>query len=188
MTKQLLVILAGAILMVGCAEEKSGDSNVAAGEDNTSTYEENTPKGQASYDDDVSDLNILEIAIGSADHSTLVAAVQAAEIEHVLVNAGPLTIFAPVNSAFDALPEGVVADLLKPENKSQLSFVLINHAAPSTYKDNLLNHGRKIYMASGNYIEVTVEDDKTFIGGAEILATVDASNGVIHVIDKVLVP
>ncbi len=79
------------------------------------------PLGQAFVDDNVSDPNILQVAIGSEPHSTLVAAVQAAQIEHVLVNAGPLTVFAPTNEAFDALPEGTVENLLKPENKGDLA-------------------------------------------------------------------
>ena len=90
--------------------------------------------------------------------------------------------------AFEALPEGTVETLLKPENKETLAFILINHAAPSTYKGRLLKDGRKIYMASGEYIEVKRDGDKVTIGGANILATIDASNGVVHVIDKVLVP
>lgn len=151
-------------------------------------FSKNTPLGQASVIDDESAKNILQLAIATEDLSTLVVAVQAAQIEHILVNAGPLTVFAPVNSAFDALPEGTVATLLKPENKKKLASVLINHAAPGTYKGRLLKDGRKIYMASGEYIEIKKDGDNIFIGGAKILATVDASNGVVHLIDKVLVP
>ena len=149
---------------------------------------DNAPKGQASTLDDVSQKNILQIAIGSADHSTLVAAVQAAQIEDVLSNNGPITVFAPNNAAFGALPAGTVENLVKPENKATLANILKNHAAPGTYKGKLLKNGRKIYMASGNYIEIKVEGDNIFIGDAKIIGTIDASNGVIHVIDKVLVP
>ena len=80
--------------------------------------------------DDESAPNILQIANGSADHTTLVAAIEAAELENVLVNPGPLTVFAPVNAAFDALPEGTLDELLKPENKDQLIAVLTYHVVP----------------------------------------------------------
>jgi len=181
MMRKLLILFTIVLFINAC--DSGGDK---AG--NSSAFEKNTPKGQASVVDDESAKNILQIAAGSADHSTLVVAVQAAEIEHVLVNPGPLTVFAPNNAAFEALPAGTVETLLKPENKQTLYSILINHAAPSTYKGRLLKDGRMIYMASGEYIEVKRDGEKVTIGGANILATIDASNGVIHVIDKVLVP
>ena len=150
------------------------------------------PKGQASVEDDVSERNILQVAMSSEAHSTLVAAVAAAQIEHVLVNAGPLTVFAPVNEAFDALPEGTVENLLKPENKSQLATILTRHAAPGSFDIDALKReaakGRKLYMATGDYLEVVVEGDKIFVGGAEVLSTIPTSNGVIQVVNKVILP
>ncbi|MEQ8879842.1 MAG: fasciclin domain-containing protein, partial [Cyclobacteriaceae bacterium] len=121
-----------------------------------------------------------------------VAAVEAAQIEHVLVNAGPRTVFAPTNEAFDALPEGTVENLLKPENKSQLATILTRHAAPGSFDIDALKReatkGRKIYMATGDYLEVVVEGDKIFVGGAEILSTIPTSNGVIQVVNQVILP
>jgi uncharacterized surface protein with fasciclin (FAS1) repeats len=156
------------------------------------TLANNTPKGQASVVDDESARNILQVAISSKDHSTLVAAVQAAEIEHILVNAGPLTVFAPVNAAFDALPEGTVANLLLPENKATLANILTRHAAPGSFNLAALKKearkGRKIYTATGDYFEVTVDGEDVYIAGAKILGTVQTSNGVINVIDKVILP
>jgi len=150
------------------------------------------PKGQASVEDDVSDKNILQVAIGSEAHSTLVAAVQAAQIEHVLVNAGPLTVFAPVNDAFDALPAGTVENLLKPENKGDLATILTRHAAPGSFNVEGLKRearkGRKIYMATGDYLEVVVEGEDIWVGGAKVLATIQTSNGIINVVDKVILP
>ena len=120
----------------------------------------------------------------------MVAAVQAAEIEHVLVNAGPLTVFAPVNAAFDALPEGVLDDLLKPENKGTLANILTMHTAPGSFDVEKLKKeakkGRNIYTASGDYFEVTVEGEDVFIAGAKVLGVVNASNGFVTVIDKVI--
>ena len=143
--------------------------------------------GQSLVEDD-SDPNILRIALESADHTTLVAAVQAAGIQDVLANNGPLTLFAPTNAAFDALPEGTVENLLRPENKSALVNLLYYHAAPGNYKGDLLTDGRLIYEANGDNVEIRRNGDDITVNGAKILATVVASNGVVHVIDKVLLP
>ena len=157
-------------------ETQSSDTSVEASGSN---------RGQAYVVDDVSAKNILQVALASPDHSTLAAAVQAAGLENVLVNAGPLTVFAPTNAAFDALPEGTVETLLKPENKSVLAAIITSHAAPGVFKGDLLKDGLQIYQASGHHVPVEVRDGKTFVNGAEILATVDATNGVVHVVDQV---
>jgi len=141
--------------------------------------------GQAGVQDDQSKKNILQIALSSADHTTLIAAVQAAELENVLVNAGPLTVFAPTNAAFEELPEGTLETLLKPENKQKLATIVTSHAAPGTFKGDLLKSQQKIYQATGHYVDVEVKGDDVFVHGAKILATVEASNGVVHVVDKV---
>lgn len=152
----------------------------------------NTPLGQASVVDNESAKNILQVAAGSKDHTTLVAAVKAAQIEHVLVNAGPLTVFAPTNAAFDKLPAGTVDDLLKPENKQKLATILTRHAAPGSYNIEALKKeaakGRKIYMATGDYFEVTTEGDDVFVNGTKVLASIQTSNGIINVVDDVLLP
>ncbi|MFC2094363.1 fasciclin domain-containing protein [Bacteroidota bacterium] len=141
--------------------------------------------GQAGVVDDVSSKNILQIAISSPDHTTLVAGVQAAELENILVNPGPLTVFAPTNAGFDKLPEGALDELLQPENKSKLGKIITSHAAPGTFDIKLLKDGSKIYMATGQYLDVEVKDGDTYVNGSKILGTVDASNGVVHVIDDV---
>ncbi len=184
-TKSTIVLLVLGLL-IGCTGNPSTDSRETA---NTAKTH---PKGQASVQDDVSDKNILQVAIGSPDHSTLVAAVQAAEIEHVLVNAGPLTVFAPTNDAFDALPEGTVANLLQPENKQSLATILTRHAAPGSFNVEGLKKearkGRKIYMATGDYLEVEVSGDEIRVGGAKVLATIQTTNGIINVVDQVILP
>jgi len=144
------------------------------------------------------DANVLQVAMtykdkdGNKPFSTLVAAVQAAGVEDALVNAGPLTVFAPVNGAFEKLPAGTVETLLKPENKGKLAFILTNHVAPSNYPIKQLKKeakkGRKLYMASGKYLNVENKDGKIFVGGTEVLMSVKVSNGWIHVIGDVLVP
>ena len=149
-------------------------------------------KGQAFVESDGFDKNVLEVAIGNEDFSTLVAAVQAAGVENALVNAGPLTVFAPNNAAFAKLPEGTVEELVKPENKAKLSYILTNHVAPANYPAKTLtkvaNKGQKLYMASGEYVDVTIEGEDIYVGGTKILATVKVSNGLIHVIEDVILP
>lgn len=149
-------------------------------------------QGQASVIDTVSAANALQVAKSLDDFKTLVTAIEAAGVEDAVVNAGPLTIFAPVNAAFDKLPAGTVDDLLKPENKSKLAFILINHVAPANYGEKQLKKeaakGRKLYMASGKYLLVEDKEDGIYVGGTKILKSVKVSNGWIHVIDNVLVP
>ncbi len=177
----LIFLLALAVIMNGCTGNETTDPAVADNE-SPSNF------GQAGVEED-SDPNILKIALGSADHTTLVAAVQAAGIEHILANNGPLTLFAPTNEAFAALPEGTVETLLKPENKSKLIDILYYHAAPGAYKGDLLSDGRQIYEANGDNVEIKVaEDGSVTVNGANIIATIECSNGVIHVIDAVLLP
>jgi len=138
------------------------------------------------------DPNILQLAMSMDDFSTLVVAIQKAGVEDALSNAGPLTVFAPLNSAFDKLPEGTVATLIKPENKTTLGMILKNHVAPSNYPIKQLKKeakkGRKLYMASGKYLVVENKDGKIFVGGTEVLKSVKVSNGWVHVINDVLVP
>lgn len=186
--KKLLFFFTTLLFLYACNSGDSNSSNNSA----TNNFEGNTPLGQASVQDDESAKNILQVAIGSKDHSTLVAAVQAANIEHVLVNAGPLTVFAPVNAAFDALPEGTVDNLLKPENKAALAEILTRHASPGSFNIASLKKeakkGRKIYTATGDYLEVKVEGKDVYVAGAKVLASVQTSNGIVNVVDKVILP
>ena len=173
------------MLVYACGTNTQSGGEAA---DATATH----PLGQASVADNVSDKNILQVAIGSEAHSTLVAAVQAAGIEHVLVNAGPLTVFAPTNDAFAGLPEGTVENLLKPENKQALATILQRHAAPGSFDQEGLKKeaakGRQIYMATGDYLEVVVNDEEITVGGAKVIATIQTSNGIINVVDQVILP
>ena len=149
---------------------------------------ETKKQGQAFIKDDVSTPNVLQIAIGSPDHTTLVAAVQAADLENALVNAGPLMVFAPTNEAFDALPEGTVEDLLKPENKDALANILKYHVTPGKYSKDFLKKFRKLGQANDQSVVVEVKGDDVFVGGAKIIASIDAGNGIVHVVDKVILP
>lgn len=172
------------LFMVSCKndatkQETTTDSNVDVEQPRT---------GQAFVTDDESKPSVLHIAIGSKDHTTLVAAVQAAELENSLVNAGPLMVFAPTNDAFAALPEGTVETLLKPENKDQLAHILKHHVTPGNYTKDFLKKFKKLGQASNLNVTVEVKGDDVFVGGAKILGSVPAGNGIVHVVDKVIVP
>lgn len=173
----LLILLLGALLTLSCQQDKQSD---ATAQSNASSN-----KGQAWVVDEESQPNILQIAKKSPAHTTLATAIEAAGIQNVLVNAGPLTVFAPNNAAFEKLPDGTVENLLKEENKQKLANILTSHASPASLKKDQLTEGRQIYLATGQYVEVEVKDGETYVNGAKVLDTIDASNGVIHVVDKV---
>jgi uncharacterized surface protein with fasciclin (FAS1) repeats len=157
-------------------------------ETTTTVATSNEKQGQAFIADDGSTPNILQIAIGSKDHTTLVAAVQAAELENALVNAGPLMVFAPTNDAFAALPSGTVENLLKPENKDALANILLNHVTPGNYSKDFLKKFKKLGQANNQNVKVEVIGEDVFVGGAKIIASISAGNGIIHVVDKVILP
>jgi uncharacterized surface protein with fasciclin (FAS1) repeats len=145
--------------------------------------------------------NIVENAVNSKDHTTLVAAVKAAGLVETLQSAGPFTVFAPVNAAFDALPSGTVPTLLKPQNKRALTAVLTYHVVPgrlnSKALERLIKQGggkATLKTVQGGELSATINGDTISItdakgGKAKITITnVNQSNGVIHVIDRVLLP
>jgi len=145
--------------------------------------------GQSAVADDVSQKDIFKVAVGSPAHTTLVAAVKAAELVDVLSNAGPFTVFAPTNEAFDKLPKGTVEDLLKPENKDKLADILQYHVLVGGYRTDMLTDGKTLGTASGGSVKISVKDGKVVINdSATIIGTVVASNGLVHVVDAVLLP
>ena len=186
--KTTINILLSVLIFTGlfnCKNEKSTQSDESVVEASQQTTEK---QGQAFIDDSASTPNVLQIAIGSKDHTTLVAAVQAAGLENALVNAGPLMVFAPTNEAFAALPEGTVENLLKPENKDALANILKYHVTPGNYSKDFLKKFKKLGQANNQYVKVEVVDGEPMIGGAKILGSVKAGNGIVHVIDMVLLP
>ncbi len=144
--------------------------------------------GQAGVQDDVSTKDIVQVAVGSKDHTTLVAALKAAEYVDVLANPGPFTVFAPTNAAFDKLPKGTVEELVKPAKKGDLRNILEYHVFVGVVKKESMKDGQVLGQANGDNVTVTVKDGKTFVNGNEILASIPVANGVIHVIDTVLLP
>ncbi len=145
--------------------------------------------GQSGVQDDASQKNVVQVAAGSKDHTTLVAAVKAAELVDALSNAGPFTVFAPTNAAFDKLPAGTVDGLLKPEKKSDLADILQYHVSVGVYKAESMQDGQSLGQVNGSNISISKKDGKIMVNGtATIVASIPASNGIIHVIDAVLLP
>ena len=145
--------------------------------------------------------NIIENAVNSKDHTTLVAAVLAAGLVDILQGKGPFTVFAPVNAAFDALPAGTVDTLLKPENKDKLVAILTYHVLPGKHSarsimaDIKKMGGKATYKTvEGEDLSFEMKDGALWVWDAKgdaarvTIADVNQSNGVIHVIDKVLLP
>jgi uncharacterized surface protein with fasciclin (FAS1) repeats len=148
-----------------------------------------------------SQTTIVDVAVSSKDHSTLVAAVKAAGLVETLNSAGPFTVFAPVNAAFDKLPAGTVEILLKPENKALLTSILTYHvvagnidAAAVVAAIKAGNGKASLQTVSGNKLVASIEDGKVILtdekgGKATVTATdLKGSNGVIHVIDTIVMP
>ncbi len=183
--KQTIIILLCTITFTACKNENKETSTSSTSEQVTPVVEKS---GQAFIKDDEGKPTVLHIAIGSKDHTTLVTAVQAAALENALVNAGPLMVFAPTNEAFAALPEGTVENLLKPENKDVLANILKYHVTPGNYSKDFLKKFKRLGQANNEYVNVEVVDGEPLIGGAKIIASVLAGNGIVHVIDKVLLP
>jgi uncharacterized surface protein with fasciclin (FAS1) repeats len=133
--------------------------------------------------------DIVDNASGSADHTTLVAAVTAAGLVETLKGPGPFTVFAPTNEAFNKLPAGTVDKLLKPEMKADLTKVLTYHVVSGAFKSSDLKDGQKLKTVQGEELTIGYKDNKWTVNGANItIPDVISSNGVTYVIDAVLMP
>lgn len=173
-----------ALCMIAC---NSADSSQQTATETTTTSTQAT--GQSGVQDDQSAKNVVQVAVGSKDHTTLVTAVKAAELVDALSNAGPFTVFAPTNAAFDKLPAGTVEGLLKPEKKDALTDILQYHVSVGVFKEDMLQEGQSIGQVNGGNITISKKDGKIVVNGvANVVATVPASNGIVYVIDAVLLP
>lgn len=154
------------------------------------TTENNNAAGQSAVQDNESAKDVVKVAAGSKDHTTLVAAVKQAELVDALSNAGPFTVFAPTNAAFDKLPNGTVEDLMKPENKAKLQDILQYHVFVGNLSKALMQDGQTINEVNGGNVTISKSTDgKIKLNNkATIVASIPASNGIIHVIDEVLLP
>ncbi|MDD4974973.1 MAG: fasciclin domain-containing protein [Bacteriovorax sp.] len=143
---------------------------------------------QANVNDTVSKNNIVATAAGSKDHTTLVTALKAADLIDVMANPGPFTVFAPTNAAFAALPKGTVENLLKSENKKDLVNILQYHVFVGALQAKWLKNGQTLNQVNGSDAKIKVDGKKISINGANIIASIKTTNGIIHVIDAVLLP
>ena len=134
------------------------------------------------------DQDIVDIAAGNGSFSTLVAAVQAADLVDTLKSDGPFTVFAPTDDAFAALPKGTVASLLEPANKDKLTAILTYHVVPGKVMSGDLSDGMMAETVQGDTVSIGTMDGVTVDGANVVQADIVASNGVIHVIDAVIMP
>lgn len=179
-TISLVMLFASSLMLFSCG----------GGKQEAAAVSEAAPadSGQSTVADEDSQKDIVHVAIGSSDHTTLVTALKAAEYVDVLSNAGPFTVFAPTNAAFDKLPAGTVEGLLKPESKDALRNILEYHVSVGVYKLENIKDGQKINQVNLDDVAMGVKDGKYTVNGANIVATVPASNGVIYIVDAVLLP
>lgn len=135
--------------------------------------------------------DIVDIAISDNRFKTLVTALKAAELVDTLKGQGPFTVFAPTDAAFAKLPKGAIDNLLKPENKETLIKILTYHVVPGklTAEDVLKLNDTELKMVSGDNAKIEVKDNNVYIDGAKVIVTdIIAKNGIIHVIDTVMMP
>ena len=184
--KTNIFILSIVVAFAACSP--SSDQSSTTQQTATATDEATAAAGQSGVQDDVSQKDVVKVAVGSPDHTTLVKAVQAAGLVDALSNAGPFTVFAPTNAAFDKLPKGTVEDLLKPDNKDKLKAILEHHVMTSALAADFFQDGQSMGMVDGTNATFSRKGNDLYIGDAKVLASVRASNGYVHVIDGVVVP
>ena len=184
--KLVKIILAFGMLITVNACNNSTDNTAAA---NAAATPVVTAGGQENVKDDVSAKDVVKIAVGSKDHTTLVAALKQAELVTSLSNAGPFTVFAPTNEAFNKLPAGTVDGLMQPDEKEALQNILQYHVTVSAIKAASFTDGQVLGMVNGDNVTVTIKDGKVILNNsATIVASIAGSNGIVHVIDGVLLP
>jgi uncharacterized surface protein with fasciclin (FAS1) repeats len=182
-------IIFASLLLGGMLSCNNAADNSAAATTENATQTATPAGGQEAVKDDESAKDVVKVAVGSKDHTTLVAALKQADLVTALSNAGPFTVFAPTNDAFNKLPAGTVDGLMKDDKKADLQNILQYHVTVSAIKAENLMDGQTLGMVNGDNITVSVKDGKVTLNGtAHIIASVPASNGIIHVIDAVLLP
>lgn len=180
MTMRWALLCGAALLLAACGSGESPSSAAAPAAAPARAPAGNIPPLDAT--------NIVSIASGSPDHTTLVAAIEAADYVTAVAASGPLTVFAPTNAAFAKLPAGTVEDLVKPENADQLREILKYHVTTSALKVASLRDGQSLGMANGGKATIHVADGVVSINDAKVIASIPASNGIVHVVDTVLLP
>jgi|AntRauTorcE11897_2_1112592.scaffolds.fasta_scaffold01999_2 uncharacterized surface protein with fasciclin (FAS1) repeats len=184
--KSLFIITLAAMTIVAC-DSKSQEEN-DTNEQGTEAYE--SANERMSEDRMAGEETIVSVASNNQNLSTLVKAVQAAGRVQMLNDSTKMyTVFAPTNEAFNALPEGTVDDLMKPENKQKLADILAVHVVEGSMKASDLEDGQTLTSVQGTELKITKKDGSVMVNGVKVAkADVKASNGTVHVIGKVLMP
>ncbi len=169
------------VLLLACGQQQPAGTE-------TNVAEAVADGGQSTVQDETSEPNVVRVAVGSPDHTTLVAALKGAEYVDALSNAGPFTVFAPTNEAFDKLPAGTVENLLKPENKDALRNILEYHVYVGVIKEDYVQDGMTLNQVNLDNVTLHKKDGKITVNGANVLGVVKATNGLVYVIDAVLLP
>jgi len=182
-TIQKLAVIIGTVFLFACNNNTKESKTVST------AAETGSNAGQANVKDDASMKDIVKIAIASPEHTTLVKALQQAELVDVLANPGPFTVFAPSNAAFEKLPKGTLDDLMKSDKKADLQNILQYHVTTSSLQADFFKEGQTIGMVNGDNINVSIKNGKVILNNtATIVASIRASNGMVHIIDGVLLP
>ncbi|MBC5991407.1 fasciclin domain-containing protein [Pontibacter cellulosilyticus] len=180
--KKLSIFICASFLLFGCnnTEPASESSEVVTEETETMATEETM---------ETTNPDIVALASNNPSLSTLVQAIQAADLAGTLQGGGPYTVFAPTNEAFAALPAGTLDNLLKPENKQQLVDILTYHVTEGSVMASDLSNGMMVKTLNGKDLKVMLNGDQVMINNATVTSpNVQASNGVVHVVDKVILP
>lgn len=179
--KTILAVTVAFVVLAGC--DKNAPAPEAAGEPAAvASAAPAAPKAPGIK-------TVVDVAVGSPDHTTLVAALKAADLVGSLSSPGGVyTVFAPTNAAFDKLPKGTVEGLLAPAKKADLTAILKHHAAVPMLQKGDMKDGATLSMADGTTVTFHVKDGKTMVNDATIIASFPAANGIVHVVDSVILP
>ena len=178
-----ITMLAAMFLFTAACSSSEADTSSSSTETTANT------SGQENVKDDDSQQDVVKVAVGSKDHSTLVAALKQADLVTSLSNAGPFTVFAPTNAAFDKVDKATLTALMTDEKKADLQNILQYHVTVSALIADYLQDGQVLGMVNGDNVTVSIKNGKIMLNNsATIIASVPASNGIIHVIDGVLLP
>ena len=179
---RLAIAPAALLVLTGCGGAEATEDAAAA------VQVETVPAAEAAAPAPMTEETIVDLAVATPDLSTLVAAVQAADLAGTLAGPGPFTVFAPVNAAFDALPAGTVESLLEPANREKLRGVLTYHVVPGRILAADLKDGARVTTVEGTELTIDLDGGAKVDGARVVKADVLASNGVVHLIDAVLIP
>ena len=170
--------------LISCGQATNQTSSAAVGSDSSSSS-----GGQERVVDNDSRKDIVKVAVSSKDHTTLVSALKQADLVTSLANAGPFTVFAPTNDAFNKLPAGTLDDLMKDAKKEDLRNILQYHVTLSALQPESLQDGQTLSMVNGDNLIVHVANGKIALNnGVNVITTIPASNGMVYVVDGVLLP